>query len=469
VTDLPGVLFSTPAMAAVWSGEARVQRMLDFEAALARAEARTGVIPAEAAEPIGRVCSVGLYDVAAIYRETGPAGTPAIPLVRMLTERVEGEAKRYVHWGATSQDAIDTGMVLQARDALRLLETDLRRLARAAAGLAERHRATPMAGRTLLQQALPITFGLKAARWLAMTDRLLAELPRLRERVLVVQLGGAAGTLASLGGDGPRAAELLAEELDLGVPDLPWHAERDRVGALAGWLGVVAGAMAKIGRDVALLAQSEVGEVAEGAAPGKGGSSTLPQKRNPVDATFAVAAARIAIGQVPVLLGAMAQEHERAAGGWQAEWAALPTLFNATAAAVDRVCTALEGLEVDAERMAANLRGSGGLLMAESLSFALARQVGRPEAQRLVKEWIAAKRDLREAALELLSADEVGAALDPANYLGATQALIDRALSDYRGAMMSFRAERGISAGAPDSGAGADWQGRDSSSLRSSE
>lgn len=435
-------MFSTPEMAAIFSPGAHVGRMLEFEAALAQAEAAAGVIPAEAAQAIAAACRVERFDVPALYRAAVPAGTLAIPLVRALTEQVAPEGRDYVHWGATSQDVIDTAMVLQMRDGLSLLIARLLDVGDTCAALAEQHRQTLMPGRTLMQQALPITFGLKAARWLGMTTRQVARLDALRREVLVVQFGGAAGTLASLGADGTRVVKLLAERLGLGVPDLPWHAERDRMAEIASALGVVAGAMAKIATDLVLLAQTEVGEVSEGAAPGKGGSSAMPQKRNPVDATFALAAARLAMGAVPVVLSGMAQEQERAVGGWQAEWEALPELFLSTASAVERVRQALSGLEVDAERMRGNLDMGGGLLLAESLTMALARRVGRPEAYRLVQAAVARVREegttLREAAMAdeqiraVVTEDEIDQALDPAGYLGSTDAFIDRALARYR-------------------------------------
>ena len=432
------LLFGTPEMAATFSAQAHVRAMLAFEAALARAEARVGIIPEPAAEEIAGRCRLELFDVEQLYREAVPAGTPAIPLIRALTDVAEGDGRKFVHWGATSQDAIDTALVLQVRDALALLETPLLAVGSACARLADRHRGTVMAGRTLLQQALPITFGLKAARWLGLVTRQLAASRALRERVLVVQLGGAAGTLASLGQHGPRVAELLAAELDLGVPDLPWHAERDRVADLASALGVLAGAMGKIALDLALLAQSEVGEASQASAPGKGGSSALPHKRNPVDAVEALASARLAIGQVPVILAGMLQEHERAIGGWQAEWAAVPQLFCFTASAVERVRCALDGLEIHPDQMRANLDVGGGLLMAEALSMMLAQRLGKDEAHHVVQS--VSRRvasdgtDLRRAALEdsrvraVLGRDAIDAALDPTHYLGSTDALIDRAL-----------------------------------------
>lgn len=436
------LLFSTPRMSAIFSPEAHVRGMLAFEAALAHAQARAGMIPQEAANAIAASCRVELFDVAALYREAAVAGTPAIPLVRMLTARVVGDAQKFVHWGATSQDAIDTALMLQMRDGLDLLVAALLDVCTACALLTEQYRSTLMAGRTLLQQALPITFGLKAARWLAFATRQVQALIERRERSLAVQLGGAAGTLASLGDRGLRVVELLAEELGLPVPDLPWHTERDRIAEIASALGIVAGAMAKIASDLVLLAQTEVGEVSEGSAPGKGGSSAMPQKHNPVDAISALASARLAIGVVPVILSAMAQEHERAAGGWQAEWAAIPNLFRFTASAVERVRSAVVDLQINSTRMRANLDLVGGLNMAESLTMALAPHIGKPEAQRLVQaicdQAIKSGQDLRQMALtneqvrNILSPEEIDRALDPTEYLGSTDVFIDRALEAYR-------------------------------------
>jgi len=428
-------------MSAAFSPQAHVREMLTFEAALARAEARAGIIPQEAATVIAANCRVELFDVTALYREAAVAGTPAIPLVRMLTAQVEGDAQKFVHWGATSQDAIDTALMLQMRDGLDLLVEGLLGMCAACATLAEQHRHTLMAGRTLLQQALPITFGLKAARWLALATRQVHALRERRERTLAVQLGGAAGTLASLKDNGLRVVALLAEELGLPAPDLPWHTERDRVAEIASALGVVAGAMAKIAGDVVHLSQTEVGEVSEGAAPGKGRSSAMPQKHNPVDATFAIASARLAVGVVPVILSAMAQEHERAVGGWQAEWPTIPDLFRFTASAVERVRGAVGDLQIDPARMRANLDLNGGLIMAESLTMALAPHVGRPEAQRIVQATcdhaMRSGLDLRQAALAdaqmraNLSLEEIDLALDPTRYMGSSDAFIDRALAVY--------------------------------------
>lgn len=435
-------LFSTEEMSATFSSEAHIRSMLRFEAALARAEARAGIIPHEAALSIGASCKVALFDIPALYREARKAGTLAIPLVKELTGRVEGEARRYVHWGATSQDVIDTAMMLQMREGIDLLVAGLLEIAEVCAKWSEQHRHTLMVGRTLLQHALPITFGLKAARWLAMVTRLIDELRERQAREVAVQLGGAAGTLASLGVKGLLVGGYLAEELQLPAPDLPWHTERDRIVKIATSVGVVAGAMAKMANDMVLLSQSEVGEVSEGRAVGKGGSSAMPQKRNPVDTTRAIASARLAIGVVPVLLSGMVQEHERGVGGWQSEWAAVPELFCFTAGAVEGVRAAVVDLEIDPARMRANLELTDGLIMAESLTLALAEKLGREEAYRIVQEMcqqvMASGKTLHQVVQgesriqEHLSSEEIDLALDPENYLGSTDMLIDRALAAYQ-------------------------------------
>jgi 3-carboxy-cis,cis-muconate cycloisomerase len=440
VSEPGAATFATPEMAATFSAASLVQRMLDVEAALARAEAEAGLIPAAAAAAIADQCRVERVDVPALYRDAAATGTPAGPLVRALTALVDASARGFVHWGATSQDVMDTAMVLQVREGLGLLDRGLLDVARACAGLAERHRDTPMAGRTLLQHAVPITFGLKAARWLGAATRLRRRLRDARERVLVVQFGGAAGTLSALGRDGVRVMELLARELDLGVPDAPWHAERDRVGEVAGTLGALASVMGKIAGDIALLSQTEVAEVATG-AQADGRSSTMPQKRNPVEALAAAACARLAIGQVPTLLAAGMQEHERGVGGWQAEWEALPALFRHTSGAVEWVRRALDGLAVDAGRMATNLAATRGLIMAEALTMTLAPRTGRDEAYRLVQRACAhaaqAGTDLRAAAAAdegirvVLTPEEIERAVDVSRYLGSAGVFIDRALEAF--------------------------------------
>lgn len=435
-------LFSTAEMADTFSLEAHVRGMLAFEAALARAEARAGIIPHEAASIITDSCRENLFDIAALYREAEVSGTPVIPLVRMLSEQIGDEAKKYVHWGATSQDAIDTSLMLQMRVGIDLLVSRLLDVCEVCEKLAEQYRNTLMAGRTLMQQAVPITFGLKAARWLALIVRQVYALRLHRERTLTLQFGGAAGTLASLGDKGIQVQDFLADELGLPTPDLPWHSERDRIAEIAGTLGVIAGAMAKIASDVAHLAQTEIGEASEISMPGKGGSSAMPQKHNPVDAAFAIASARLAIGEVSVILSAMTQEHERAVGGWQAEWVAIPNLFRYTSGSVEHVLGMISGLKVDHERMDANVELTQGLIMAESLTMTLAPHVGRPEAQHIVT--ILCERAVRlgvqlrdvvieeELVLRILSPEEIDRALNPSTYLGSTNVYIDNALESYR-------------------------------------
>jgi 3-carboxy-cis,cis-muconate cycloisomerase len=441
VPDRADPMFSTEEMSTIFSAESHVRAMLAFESALARAEARAGIIPERAAEAIAEKCAVELFDVAALQQDAGMAGTPAAPLVKRLTDLVEEDARGFVHWGATSQDVIDTAMALQARDGLDALARDLMAIGAICAALAERHARTPMAGRTLLQHAVPTSFGLKAAHWLALSTRQLTRVQQRREGLLL-QLGGAAGTLAALGDQGIRVAELLAEELELTLPELPWHTDRDYVAELASVLGMTCGAMAKLAQDVALLMQTEVGEVAEGIPEGAGGSSAMPQKRNPVRATWTIASARLAFGVVAVLFSGMVQEHERGVGGWQAEWSALPDLFRFTGSAVRHARKLVETLEVDPERMRANLELGGGQIMAEALMMALAPRLGRNEAFRVAtdatRRAATERRDLLEVAAEdhrvgeVLSPDDLRAALDPGSYLGSAEAFVRRAVDRFR-------------------------------------
>jgi 3-carboxy-cis,cis-muconate cycloisomerase len=346
-------LFTTDRMRAILSDSAHIQGMLDFEAALALAEARAGMMNQEVAEAIAAHCHAERFEVAALAEATAKAGNPAIPLIAALTAQVAAddvEAARYVHWGATSQDVMDTGLVLQLRDALDALDADLTRLTAACARLAERTADLTMAGRTWLQQALPITFGVKAAGWLSAVNRHRERLRQLRPRVLVVQLGGAVGTLAAFGPAGLEVAEALADDLGLALPDIPWHAHRDRLVEVATTLGALVGTLGKLARDISLLAQTEVGEAFEPAEPGKGASSTMPQKRNPVGASAALAAAVRVPGLVATMLAAMPQEHERGLGGWQAEWETLPEILRLAAGALWQMAEVAEGLELDPDR-----------------------------------------------------------------------------------------------------------------------
>jgi 3-carboxy-cis,cis-muconate cycloisomerase len=419
-----------------------LQAMLDFEAGLARAQARAGLLSADDASAIARACRADDFDPAELGRAAADTGSPVVPLVRALTARVGGAAAAHVHRGATSQDVIDSAAMLVARRALEPLLGDLAAAADAAAALAARHRDTLMAGRTLLQQALPITFGLAAAGWLSGLDDAAERLGQVRAARLAVQLGGAAGTLAALGKAGPAVVEHLADELGLAAPLLPWHTVRTRVAELAGALGEAAGAAGKPARDIALLAQTEVGEVSERA--GRGGSSAMPHKQNPVAAVAAAACAARAPGLVATLLASMVQEHQRAAGAWHAEWRPLADLLETVGSATAWLRDALESLEVNEARMRANLDATGGLLLAERVVGALAPELGRLPAHELVAaacaeaarsgrslgEVLEARADVR-AHLEPAA---IRALLDPAEYLGSAGHFIDRALAAHEAA-----------------------------------
>jgi 3-carboxy-cis,cis-muconate cycloisomerase len=438
-----GGLFTTPAMRAVFSDHARLQRMLDVEAALARAEVKLGLIPADAAAEITAKADVARFDLAAIGKGTELVGYPIVPLIKALGQACAGDAGRFVHWGATTQDIVDTGLVLQLRDGLDLICKELEGIEVALADLALRHRDTPMAGRTHAQHALPITFGFKCALWLAPLQRHRVRLARLRDEVAVVQFGGAVGTLASLGADGVRVMAALAEELALGVPPIAWHVGRDGLAEVVGFLGLLTGSLAKIATDVALMMQAEIGEAAEPYQEGRGGSSTMPQKRNPIACEFILACAKNVRELVPVMLDAMVQDHERATGPWHAEWIAVPQAFALTAGALHHARTMLEGLSVDPARMRRNLEISQGMISAEAVMMALAPQVGREQAHHLVAaachRAIAGGRHLRDSLAEdseitrHLSTERLDELLDPRNYTGLAAEFVDRVLAQRPG------------------------------------
>ena len=418
------------------SGQAWLAAMLDVEKALARAGALAGVIPADEATAIAKACSVDAFDWESLLLEGRLAGGPAEPLSRALAANVGEETARYVHLGATSQDVMDSAAMLVSRHALGLVLSELDRVAAACADLAGRFRDVPMAGRTLLQQAVPTTFGLKAAGWLVAVLDARQRLLDLREHGLAAQLGGAAGTLAALGEYGPEIASLYARELGLAEPMLPWHTNRVRIAELGAALDVAAGVLGKVALDVLLLAQTEVGEVREGGEGG--GSSSMPQKRNVVGAVLARAAAELARAHASVLTGTLAQEHERAAGLWQAEWEALSGVLSTTGGAAASLAGALETLEVDEARMRANLELTGGAIAAERIAVILTERLGRSRARALVRDAAlhagATGRQLAEELASLdtgLSADEIAAALDPSTYVGAAGELVDRALARY--------------------------------------
>lgn len=433
-------LFSTPEATECTGGRAWLQAMLDFERALATAQASAGIIPREAAEEIGRCCRAELFDADSIAQRAASSATPVIALVRDLAEQVAEPAKPHVHRGATSQDVIDTAAMLISRRALELIVADLRGAAEECARLADQHRRTVLIGRSLLQQALPTTFGLRCANWLIALDEAIGELERVRDERLAVQFGGPAGNLSSLGATGSQVIRLLAAELGLAEPVLPWHTDRTRIAGLAGALGTASGVLGKIALDVKLHSQTEVAELAEDKP---GGSSAMPHKQNPVSAVLVSAAAQRVPGLVATLLASMPQEHERAAGPWQAEWEPLVELLRLVASAAHRTRHLLSGLRVRTEEMAANVELTRGLIMAERVAAELAEQLGRSAAQELVgrlcRQALQHQTSLREELLgdarvrAVLSEERILAATEPADYLGSTDDFIDRALNAHAG------------------------------------
>ncbi|WP_439858341.1 3-carboxy-cis,cis-muconate cycloisomerase [Pseudomonas syringae] len=436
--------FMQPEMREIFSDEGRVQGMLDFEAALARAQARVGLIPPEVVADIELSCDARLFDFDALAIAIGSAGNSAIPLVKALGKQIaarSAEAERYVHMGATSQDVMDSGLVLQLRRAIALLERDLTRLADAMAEQAQCHACTPLAGRTWLQQATPVTLGMKIAGWLGAVTRHRQRLNEIKPRLLCLQFGGASGSLAALGDQAFSVAEALADELQLALPEQPWHTQRDRLVEFAGLLGLIAGSLGKLGRDVSLLMQTEVGEVFEPSAPGKGGSSTMPHKRNPVGAAVMISTATRSPGLVGTMLSAMPQEHERSLGLWHAEWETLPELCCLVSGSLQQALQVIPGLQVDAERMAINLQSTKGLVLAEAVSIALAQRIGRDAAHHLVEQ--CCRRAVEQSAhlrqvlgetpqvSEQFSSDELDRLLDPAHYLGQARHWVERAVAEH--------------------------------------
>jgi 3-carboxy-cis,cis-muconate cycloisomerase len=442
LSPLLAPMLSSAAMRAVCDDVAYLQYMLDFEAALARAEAATGVIPASAAGGIGRACKASAFDLAGLAEAATRSGNLAIPLVKALTAevaRADPEAARYVHWGATSQDVIDTATMLTLRAAIDALESDVDRALAGFAKLARVHRDTPMVARSWLQHALPMPFGLKLAEYAAALHRSRTRLQRLRREGLALQFGGAAGTLAALGDKGMLVAEKLAQELKLPLPEAPWHTHRDRIAEAASVLAILAGSCGKIARDVSLLMQTDVAEAFEPSGEGRGGSSTMPHKRNPVAAATALAAATMAPNLAATIFAAQVQDHERSAGLWHAEWPTLPTLLLVTSGALAAIVDIAEGLEVDVARMRANLDATGGLIMAEAVTFALAEKIGKSDAHHLVeaasKKAVAEKKHLRDVLAKdpkisvHLSTEKLTELFEPMAYQGVSQALIDRLLT----------------------------------------
>ncbi len=435
-------LSTTEPLADLFSDESILQAMLQFEVALARVEAMLGLVPRSAAAAIASAARTANLDAAAIAGEAPLSGTFAIPFLRAFREIVRaqnGEAAGFVHWGATSQDLCDTALILLLQKAQALLEADLRRLEKALQRLSRQHRRTAMLGRTWLQAAPPVTFGLKAAGWLGAIHRSRKRLATAFADALVLQFGGAVGTLAALGKDGVKVAEALADDLKLACPEAPWHTHRDRLAALVCECGVLTGSLGKMARDILLLAQNEVAEVSEPASTGRGGSSTMPHKQNPVGSALALAAAQRVPGLVSNFLSAMVQEHERAAGGWQAEWSIIAGVIQNTGLAVASMADVAEGLTVDAERMKANIAATYGLIFAERASMLLGRKIGRDRAHHLLQDAsaraVAAKRNLSEVLIEMpeiaahLRATDLRDLENPEHYLGAAEEFRKRLLA----------------------------------------
>lgn len=448
MSHIHGVQLFDPLMvdervAEIMSDAGYVRRMLDFEAALARAEGSVQVIPADAArainEAIGTLHADELAElVHAVADGTAKAGTPVISLVKLLTARVEAEGQSFVHWGATTQDVMDTALVLQLRDVFVVFGEGLQALGTALAMLAAEHRDTPMVARTVMQHALPTTFGLKAAGWLTAVLRHHGRLGEMAPRVLTLQFGGAAGTLASLGEKGAPVSRQVAVELGLVLPATPWHAARDRICEVAAFCGLLCGTLGKIGRDVTLMMQTDVQEAFEPSVAGRGGSSTMPHKRNPVLAAVMVGAGIAAPGLVATMFAAQMHEHERAAGSGHAEWRALPELLKITSGALKAAMALGQGLEVKPARMRENLDATKGLIMAEAVMMALGAKTGRLQAHHVVehacKRAITEQRHLRDVLGEddqitpHLAPAELAALFEPEAYLGSAGRFVDAAL-----------------------------------------
>jgi len=433
-----GTLYGSDAMRAVFDERAYFQRMLDVEAALAQVQGRFGIIPAEAAGAIGEAAAKGELRTEVLAASARNVGYPVVGLVSELS-RGAGEAGGWTHWGATTQDIMDTATVLQVREGLGLIEAEMRAIVTALTDQARVHRGTVMAGRTHLQQALPTTFGLKCATWALPFISHLRRLPELRRRVEQVEFGGAAGTLASLGDQGIAVMEGLAAELGLHAPIAPWHVCREGLAETVAYLGLICGGLAKFATDIILLAQTEVGEVAEPYVAGRGASSTMPQKRNPIASEYILAATRMVHALVPAMLGAMAQDHERATGPWQSEALVIPQAFVLTHGALRHARAIAEGMVVDTGRMRRNLDLTHGLIVAEAVMMGLAPHLGRGEAHHVVKHACDVALTERLSLTDALERDPAVASrldraaiermTDPASYLGSADAFIDRVLA----------------------------------------
>jgi len=435
-------IFSTEPMRRIFADENRIQKYLDIEAALARAQARLGIIPQDACDEICRHCSVREYDFAKLKAQTERIGYPVLPVVQQLVGLCRDGLGEWCHWGATTQDITDTATILQIREALDLVEADIVGIADALAGLARRYRDTPMAGRSNLQQAVPITFGYKCATWLAAFERHRQRLGEMRPRVLVGEFGGAAGTLSSLGTRGLDVQAALMKELGLGQPEIAWHTVRDRIAEVGCFLGLVTGICGKIAFDVKLMMQTEVEEVYEPFHEGRGSSSTMPQKRNPISSVYITATTSLVRQHVAALLDAMVEDHERATGPWEIEWIAVPEIFSLAAGALAQTRFMVSGLQVDEKKMRANLDITRGLIVSEAVMMGLGPHIGRQYAHDLVydicRKVIATGRQLVDLLVEdkeiarHLDRAALEKLCDPGNYLGQAGEMVDRVLARRR-------------------------------------
>jgi 3-carboxy-cis,cis-muconate cycloisomerase len=428
-----GPQFNHAAIAGIFSDKQYVREMLSVEAALTRVLGKLDVIPAEAAERIVKA-SAGLeVDLDQLREGTEQSGFPVIELTHQLRAQVGNDAQRYVHWGATTQDIMDTARVLQIRDALDVVELDLQKVIANLAELVRRYRDLVMPGRTHTQHALPITFGYKVASWLEPLLRHRERLAEMKPRVLVLQFGGASGTLAAYGTAVRDLYPALGEELNLNLPSIPWHTQRDGFAEIAGWLSLVSGSLAKMAQDILLLAQSEIGEIRETQDISRGGSSAMPQKTNPIQSELILAAARGNAALLSAMHGALVQEQERGTHGWQLEWIALPQMFALSASALAKAADLSGGLDVDEDRMRANIQASHGTMMAEAIRMALADVLPPADAEELLKNAtqtaLAESRPLIEIVRESSDVDlEWESLSDESGYLGAAQWFIDRVL-----------------------------------------
>jgi 3-carboxy-cis,cis-muconate cycloisomerase len=438
-------LFRWEPVAKLFRDDNYLQTMLDFEAALAHAEANSGVIPSSAANAIAANCRVELFDKQKLAEAAALAGNLAIPLVQQLKTLVAADNKDaagFVHWGATSQDAIDIALILQLREALPLISTDLENLCARLAKMADQHRLTPIVGRTWMQHAVPTTLGIKFAGWLDALGRHRERFRETQNRCLVLQFGGAAGTLAALGSQGGVVAKHLSDQLKLPLPQMAWHTHRDRLSEMATTLGLLTGTLGKIARDISLHMQTEIDELREPAEEGRGGSSTMPHKRNPVACAMVLAAAIRVPGLVATMLSAMLQEDERGLGGWHAEWETLPQIVSLTAGAMHHLANVVPRLEIDVERMRENLELTKGLIFAEAITAALGEKISRSQARELIDaasaQTIKEKLHLRDVInddqkiAKHLSADQLDHLFDARNYTGTSSEFIDRVLENYK-------------------------------------